>query len=192
MNKRSFISFASLFTFWIVISGVADFQHIIVGLIISVLTAWFWKDFNPRLPRVLSIKELLLFGRCIIMLIVYVIKSNIEVAKILLFSNKSVTPIFLEMHLGVKTDWGRVFLATCITITPGTITIDFDPETNIFTIHALTRESGESLYYWSMITEISNLERLVQRREKHAMDTGRIHDSNSNSSIKSDNRTNGN
>ena len=192
MNKRSFISLASLLTFWILISGVVDIEHIIVGIILSMLTVWFWKDLNPRLPSLLSPKELLLFGRSILMLMVYVIQSNIEVAKILLFSSKSVTPIFLEMDLGIKSDWGRVFLATCITITPGTVTIDFDPETNIFTVHALTRESGESLYYWSMITEIKYLERLVQRRESHVVDTSGIHASNSIGTIESDNGTNRN
>ena len=192
MNKRSLISFASLFTFWILVSGVVDLQHIIVGTLISILTVWFWKDLNPRLPSVLSLRELLLFGRCILMLIVYVIKSNIEVARILLFSTKAVTPMFLELQFGMKSDWGRVFLATCITITPGTVTVDFDPESNIFTVHALTRENAESLYHWSMITEIQNLERIVQRRETHAVDIGRIHDSNSNSPIKGGNRTNRN
>lgn len=189
MYKRSFISFAALLTFWIVISAVVDLEHIMVGIFLSLLTVWFWKDFNPKLPSLLSPKELLLFGRCILMLIGYVVTSNIEVAKILLFSNKSVTPIFIEMDLGIKSDWGRVFLATCITITPGTITIDFDPETNIFTVHALTRETAESLYYWRLITEIRNLERIVQRRHAHVVDTGRIHVSNSSGTIESDNRT---
>ena len=192
MNKRSFISLASLLTFWIVISGVVNVEHIIVGLFLSMITVWFWKDLNPKLPSLLSPKELLLFGRSILMLIVYVIKSNIDVAKILLFSNKSVTPIFLEMDLGLKTDWGRVFLATCVTITPGTVTIDFDPESNMFSFHALTIESAESLYYWSMITEIKYLERLVMRRESHVVDTSRIHASNSIGTIESDNRTNSN
>ena len=188
MNKKSLISFASLLTFWILISAVVDLQHIIVGIIISLLTVWFWKDLNPKLPRILFPRELLLFIRSILMLIGYVIKSNIEVAKLLLFSNLELTPIFLEMDLGIKSDWGRVFLATCITITPGTITIDFDPETNIFTIHALTKETGESLYYWSIISEIKNLERIVQRRETHVMDTSRIHATNSIGTIESHNR----
>lgn len=188
MRKRSLISFASLFIFWIVISEAMDLQHIIIGIIISLLTVWFWKDYNPKLP-IFSPRELLLFGRSILMLIGYVIKSNIEVAKILLFSNQSVTPIFLEMDLGVKTDWGKVFLATCITITPGTITIDIDPETNIFTIHALTIETATSLYYWRIITEIKNLERMVLRREANVVHTSRIHVSNSGGATEGDNRT---
>ena len=192
MNKRFFISLAILLTFWIVVSEVVNIEHIIVGIILSILTIWFWKDLNPRLPSLLSFRETLLFGRSILMLVVYVIQSNIEVAKILLFSSKTVTPIFLEMDLGLKTNWGRVFLATCITITPGTVTIDFDPETNIFSFHALTREMGESLYYWNMINEIKYLESLVQGRENHVVNTSRVYDSNSSSTIEGNNRTNSN
>lgn len=189
MYKRSFISFASLFIFWIVISGEVSLQHIIVGILISIFTVWFWKNLDPRLPRILSPKELLLFGHCILMLIGYVIKSNIDVAKILLFSDLSTGSIFLELEPGLESDWGRVFLATCITITPGTITIDIDPGTSIFTVHALTRQTGVELYYWKLITEIKNLERLVLRREAHVVDNNRIHDSNSTSPTERDNRT---
>ena len=121
--------------------------------------------------------ELLLFGRCILMLIGYVVKSNIEVAKTLLFSNRSITPMFLEMDFGIESDWGRVFLATCITITPGTITVDINPETNMFSIYALTKESGISLYYWRVVTEIRKLERLTRRREANVVDNDRIYGS---------------
>lgn len=191
MQKKLFVSFASLFTFWIIISGVTDLQHIVVGIIISLFTVWFWKDLEIRLPTLLSPIELLLFGRCILMLIGYVIKSNINVAKILLFSDVSEGSIFLELEPGIKSDWGRVFLATCITITPGTITIDFDPENDIFTVHALTRETGISLYYWRIITEIKNLEIQIRRRKAHVMDNDRIHGSNSAGTSQGNHRTNG-
>ena len=187
MFKKSFISFASLFIFWIVISGALDLQHIMAGIIITLFTIWFWKELSPRLPsRIFTPIELLLFIRCIIMLAGYVLKSNIDVIKILLFSDLSEGSIFLELEPGIESNWGRVFLASCITITPGTITIDFDPETNVFTVHALTIETGKNLYYWSIITEIKDLETLMNRRKKYAVDNGRIHDSSSNSSTESD------
>lgn len=165
MRKKSFVSFVLLFIFWILISGVTDLEHIIVGIFLSLLTVWFWKDYNSKLPSVLSPGELLLFARCIVMMIWYVIKANIDVIKILLFSKQSLKPIFLELEPDIKSNWGRVFLANCITITPGTVTVDIDPKTNIFTIHALTGETGLSLYNWRIITEIENLEKLVLRRK---------------------------
>lgn len=192
MNKRSFISFASLLVFWIVISGTTNLQHIIVGIVLSLFTMWFWKNLSPRLPSVLSFREILLFIRTILILAGYVIKSNIDVAKILLFSDLKESSMFLELEPGIKSNWGKVFLATCITITPGTVTIDINPETGVFTVHALTRETGLELYYWSIITEISDLERLIRRREAHVVDTDRIHGTNTFNTAKSDNRTNGN
>lgn len=189
MYKKTFISVASLFTFWIVISGTVNLQHGVVGILLSSITIWFWKDFDTRLPSLLSPRELLMFFICIVKVLGYVIKSNISVIKIILFSNLSGGSLFLELEPRMKTDWGRVFLATCITITPGTITVDIDPEDNIFTIHALTRETAVDLYYWSIIDEIKNLETMVQRRKTHGLDNGRIHDSNSISPGSSDNRT---
>ena len=189
MYRKPFISIAFLFIFWIVISGTVNLQHIVVGLLLSSFTVWFWKDFNTRLPSLLSPKEVLMLFVCIAKVVGYVIKSNISVIKILLFSGLSGGSLFIELEPNMKTDWGRVFLATCITITPGTITVDIDPDDNIFTIHALTRKTAVDLYYWSIIDEIKNLETMVQRRKTHGVDNGRLHDSNSISPSSSDNRT---
>lgn len=192
MYKRSFISFVILLAFFIVISGVVDLQHVIVGVFLCLITLWFWKDITRRLPRIFSLKELLLFCRSILMLIGYVIQSNIDVAKIMLLSDLSSGSIFLELEPDINTEWGRVFLATCITITPGTITIDFNPDTNVFTIHALTMEMGQSLYYWRLITEIKNLEKLIQRGETHVLDSSGIHDTNSLGLVEGNHRANSN
>lgn len=189
MRKKSFALFASLFTFWIVISGSTDIQHIIVGIVISLFTVWFWRNLNKRQPSILSPKELLLFGRFIVMMIGNVIKANIDVIKILLSPKIPTVSIFLELEPDIESDWGAALLATCITITPGTITVDFDPETRIFTIHALTPEIGADLYYWRVITEIKKLETLVHRRNSHVNNNDRIHDTDSISSIEGDNRT---
>lgn len=189
MYKRSFMSFASLFVFWIVISGEVNLEHITVGIFLSLFMVWFWRDFSPRLPGIMAPNELMVFARCLVMLLGYVIQSNVDVAKTLLFDSPSVSPIFLEMEPGIETNWGRVFLATCITITPGTATIDFDPESNVFTVHALTRETGEALLNWKLIDEIKHLEKLVQRRRIHVLDTGGIHVSNFIGPLESDCRT---
>jgi len=189
VHKRSFMSFVSLLIFWIVISGEINLEHIIVGIVLSAFIVWFWKDAGARLPGILSPRELLLFGRCIVMLAGYVILSNIAVIKTLLFSRPSVTPMFIQMIPDIKSNWGKVFLATCITITPGTVTVDVDPETNIFTIHALTMEAGATLAHWKLIDEIKKLETHMQGRKAHVVDTSRIHGSNSVSAIKRDHRT---
>jgi multicomponent Na+:H+ antiporter subunit E len=188
VRKRSLVLFVLLLAFWLVISAEVNVQHILTGVLLALITVWFWQDLGPRLPGVLSAGELLLLGRCLVLLVRYVINSNIAVAKTLLFSRPPVSPVLVFLQPPIKTNWGRVLLATCITITPGTITIDVDPETGEFVVHALTEENAMDLFYWRIIDEIKNLETWRQRRAEHVVDTGRTHDLNSGGTLESDYR----
>ncbi len=191
MNKRSLmVSFILLLVFWIVISAEVNQQHILVGAFLALVTVWFWQDLGPRLPSMPSSGELLCLGRCLLLLVMYVFQSNITVAKTLLFSSPPVRPVFVVMEPPIKSNWGRVLLATCITITPGTVTVDVDPETGRFIVHALTEETAISLFYWRIIDEIKNLETWRQRRAAHVVDTGRTYDLDSPGTLASDYRTN--
>ena len=49
-----------------------------------------------------------------------------------------------------------------ITLPPGTITVDTDPETGRFVVHALTEEAANDLISWPVIDEIIKLENLMQ------------------------------
>jgi multisubunit Na+/H+ antiporter MnhE subunit len=158
VRGRLFVLFIILFAFWLVISSAADLQHILAGVLIAFLTAWFWHDLGPRLPEVPSARRVLRLAGCLFMMVGYVIQANISVARILLFSRHSVDPVFMVLDPGLNTNWGRVLLATCITITPGTITVDIDPETGHFIVHALTEQTGKDLLYWRLIDRIKKLE----------------------------------
>lgn len=186
MRKRSVILFILLLAFWLVISAEADLQHIFVGAVLALITVWFWHDLGPRLPRVLSGRELLLLGRLAISLAWFVIQSNLAVAKTLLFSSPPVGPVFVVMRPPIQSHWGRVLLATCITITPGTVTVDIDPETGQFIVHALTEETAAGLFDWRIIHEIRNLETCRQRGARHAVATSGAHGVNSLGTLKSD------
>jgi multicomponent Na+:H+ antiporter subunit E len=189
MRKRSIIIFVLLLFFWIVISAEVDLQHVLVGTIVSFATVWLWQDLGPRQPSVPTAGVFLLLARCIVMLAWYIIQSNIAVARTLLFNKPPAKPMFVIMETSIMSNWGRVLLATCITITPGTVTIDVDPETGRFIVHALTEENAVGLLYWRIIDEIERLEKRMKRRGAHVVDTGRAHDFNSPNTLKSDYRT---
>ncbi|NLB79353.1 MAG: hypothetical protein GX796_11100 [Clostridiaceae bacterium] len=188
MRKRSFIIFVLLLVFWIVISEEVDIQHVLVGAIVSFANVWFWQDLGPRQPSVPTAGVFLLIVRCILMLAWYIIQSNIAVARTLLFNKPEAKPMFVVMETSIKSNWGRVLLGTCITITPGTVTIDIDPETGRFIVHALTEENAVGLLYWRIIGEIERLEKRMKRREAYVVDTGRAHGLNSPDTLTSDYR----
>lgn len=186
MGKRSLALFSILLVFWLIISGSLSWQHIFAGAVLALITVWFWHDLGPTLPRLLSTGELVQLGRCLALLVYYIIQSNISVAKTLLFNVPRVSPVFAVIEPQLETDWGRVLLATCITITPGTVTIDVDPSSGRFIVHALTDETAISLFYWKMIDEIKKLENYRQRRTAHVVDTSGTYDPNSGSALASD------
>jgi len=57
-------------------------------------------------------------------------------------------------------------LANCITITPGTVTVDIDPKTGQFIVHVLTGEAAAELFNWQIIREISHLESWKRREDR--------------------------
>ena len=151
--------FGFLLIFWIVISGKADIQHVFVGALLSLLIVLFWReDLFSRLPGTPNIKELLRLGHFILLLVGYIIQANISAAKTLLFSDPPAKPVFMILEPSVDSHWGRVLLATCITITPGTVSVDVDPETGRFIVHALTEQTGIDLLHWRLISVIHKIE----------------------------------
>lgn len=158
MRKRSLVLCALLFLFWLAISAEVDLQHLLIGGLLVLLTVWFWQDLGPGLPRLLSSTELRLLGHCLVTLTQSIIQSNIAVAKTVLLSKPPVEPVIVVMRPPIESNWGRVLLANCITIAPGTVTIDIDPETGQFIVHALTEEAATGLFNWQVTREISSLE----------------------------------
>ena len=191
MRKRSTVLFALLLAFWLAISAEVDVQHLLVGAVLAMMTVWFWQDLGPRLPRLLFAEELLLLGHCLITLLRFIIQSNIAVAKTILLSSPPVGPVFVVMRPPIESNWGRVLLANCITITPGTVTVDIDPKTGQFIVHVLTDEAAAELFSWQIIREISHLETWRQRRTKHAVATDRSHGIDSVRTVTSDYRSDG-
>lgn len=162
-KRRIIVMFALLMVFWLVISEGMDLQHILFGVFLASISVWFWHNMGPRLPHVPSPREFLVLCYCLLLLVLYIIQSNFTVAKTLLFPQHPLSPVFLIMDPPIKTSWGRVLLANCITITPGTITIDVNPETGRFIVHALTDEIAIGLIYWKIIDVIRKLESLGQK-----------------------------
>ena len=164
MGSKRVILFLILMAFWLAISGSVDAQHLIIGAVLSLAAVSFWQVLDKRLSKMPVLGELLQLCVCFVMIIGYIIQANISIAKTLLFSKPQVSPVVMEMETGIQSNWGRVLLATCITITPGTITVDINPDTGRMVVHALTRENAVDLLHWRMIDKIRDLETYRQNQ----------------------------
>ena len=72
-----------------------------------------------------------------------VVKSSIEVTRVVLSPSLPIQPTLVEISTGERTDSGKVILGNSITLSPGTATIDVHKDRLL--VHCLTAQSAQSV-----------------------------------------------
>ena len=91
----------------------------------------------------LSPKALFSAGILLFVLLWEIVKSNIDVALRVIHPIIPLNPGIVKVTTSLKTDLGRLALANCITLTPGTITVDIHSDTLYIHWIAIDTESVE-------------------------------------------------
>lgn len=85
-----------------------------------------------------------------------VVKSNIDVARLILTPGRSISPTLVRLKCSQRTSLGRVIYANSITLTPGTVTVDLVGDELV--VHALTREAAAALQDGEMDRRVAAME----------------------------------
>ena len=144
-------------TLWIALSGHFTSLFLTLGALSAAASAWLWRrtrsDARPRgrfrafhrLPA-----YLLWFARELIL-------ANFKVARIILTPSLPIAPKLISTPARQKSDAARAFFANCITLTPGTVTVE--TKEGRFLVHALCDETGSRESLANMGDRIAALER---------------------------------
>lgn len=119
-------TFIFCFVFWILFTQSFDTQEIIAGLVVSAVIAMYSSRFFIRENAFWLFNPLRLFS-LIAFIPVYaieLIKANIDVAVRALSPTIKINPGIVKIETELKSDYGLAMLGNCITLTPGTITMD--------------------------------------------------------------------
>ena len=139
---NSFLTFLTLFFFWVLLSGHLDAFHIFSGVICSLLVSYFSRGF---LFGSISFRSLLKKGTAFIKflpwLLFQIAKANIDVAYRTLHPKMPIHPTLFRKKTTLQTQAGLVLLANSITLTPGTVTIDV--QAGEIVIHAITEQASQ-------------------------------------------------
>ena len=82
-----------------------------------------------------------------------IIKSNIEVARVILDPRLRMQPQIVEIDAESSLETGQAILGNSITLTPGTVTLDVYE--GRLTVHCLTESSAESLRSGEMVRRVN-------------------------------------
>jgi multicomponent Na+:H+ antiporter subunit E len=133
--KSIFSTFIFCMLLWIFYTGAYDIneftlEELIGGSVVSLLVAYFSAGLFIKEDAfwLFNYKRL---GSLIVFIPIYtweLIKANWDVAKRALSPKLAIKPGIVKIETEVTSDYGLSMLANCITLTPGTITMDIVEE----------------------------------------------------------------
>jgi multicomponent Na+:H+ antiporter subunit E len=139
------VTFCAMFLFWLLLSGFLDVLHVGAGIICSAIVALISHDL---LVKERGNRMILKSFRFIIYLVWemwQIILANFDVAYRVLHPKMPIDPLIIEFDTSLRSDFAIVTLANSITLTPGTITINIDPERGRFQVHAIAHKPADAL-----------------------------------------------
>ena len=142
---RRVILFAIAFFVWCLLTWVPDIQHIIVGIFAALLVAILTGDLFIKRPHVLKhpLRYWYFLAHYLPVFLWQVIKANLDVAYRVLHPALPINPGIVKVKTTLKSDTALTFLANSITLTPGTLTVDIDPEKSALYIHWIDVKSKD-------------------------------------------------
>lgn len=148
MKKRNgaLILFVSLILFWFILSSKIDLTIAIIGFLASCLVVFYNYDliFNDQEVTKLTFRSVKRFFILAFVLLLNIIKSNIEVALIVLNPKMPINPGFEKIENPLKKELNQALYANAITLTPGTLSVDVTKD--YILVHGLNVDHVKSIH----------------------------------------------
>ena len=143
-------TFIFCFLFWMLLTWSVALRELVLGVVIAAIVAAFTSKFlihNQAFYLYNPVRLALLVFYLVIVFLWEMIKANLSMASIVLSPNmKDYKPGIIRVPAGEKpsSTYGMALLSNCITLTPGTITLDVAED-----------EKGNNYYYihWINVAE---------------------------------------
>ncbi len=153
--KRHAILAAVLMLAWVLWSGYLKPLLLALGVFSSILVVYL--DYRMRLKdtHFLDVRFLLRLLRYSGWLAREVLRSSLDVTRIVLSPKLPISPTVAEFETSCKTATDQALLGNSITLTPGTLTIQIVD--GRFTVHALTEAGARDILAGEMDRRVAAL-----------------------------------
>ncbi len=151
------VLFIFIFFIWIFLRYPPDWQHVSIGLVVSLIVAALCGDLFTARPKLFLEPKRYLWFTCFAALSVWeCVKINIDMALRLVRKDIPLNPGIVKFKTNLKTDIGLMFLANTLTLTKGAITVDVDKKNSQIYIHWIDLKR----------TDRKKIEKAIEKLEK--------------------------
>jgi multicomponent K+:H+ antiporter subunit E len=124
-----------LLALWLLLNQAVSFGHVLLGCVIALVGGRIMTVLE--LPRV-RVKRPAVILRLLRLVAVDIVRSNLAVGRIVLgLGRRQRRAGFVEIPLDMRDPYGLASLACIITLTPGTLWVNFDAQKATLMIHVL-------------------------------------------------------
>jgi multicomponent K+:H+ antiporter subunit E len=127
---------------WLVLVSAFTINSLVMGAIVAVAvplaTHRFWPD-RPVLAKPLQAIGFF-FLVCGDILV-----ANFQLAGLILGPIRRVQPLFVDVPLDIDDPFIATILASIVSLTPGTVSVDIDREARILSVHAFSATDGAAV-----------------------------------------------
>ena len=135
MGKRLILFVVALLV-WMGLTWAVDWQHLVIGVAVSLLVSILIGDMFIQRPHVFTHPSRYFWFLYYVPFFLWeCFKANIDVAYRVGHPDMPIHPGIVKVKTTLKSDTGLTFLANSITLTPGTMTVDIDKENGYLYIH---------------------------------------------------------
>ena len=124
---KRLVSGILVFVIWMLLDWSLKWQDVAAGVVFSVVVSLLAGNILPPNPlKLIDPRRWLLLAVYVPYFLYYCIKANLDVAYLVLHPDMPIRPGIVKVRTGLKSDLAKTFLASSITLTPGTLVVDID------------------------------------------------------------------
>ncbi|MBN2287135.1 MAG: Na+/H+ antiporter subunit E [Tissierellales bacterium] len=135
--------FLSYLFIWMIFSENISAETWLIGIIIVTVTMLINKPLIPDKKSKFHLMIVLYFIKYLVLLMREIVLANIHVAILVLSPSPKLSPVFINYHTILRSDFYKMVFANSITLTPGTISITLNHDT--LCIHCLTENFAKEM-----------------------------------------------
>lgn len=128
---------------WLFVRGIQPSlrnlgQELVIGLLLGMPVAYLFRRLFPGETAPSFTVEAAPYATLYVAVFLYdLLTANVDVAYRTLAPSRPIYPQVFEVPLRVEKPGAITTIANSITLTPGTLTMDHDPERNVLYVHAI-------------------------------------------------------
>ena len=143
MTRRWPLTGFALAVLWLFVRGVALTptrlaEEFVIGLLVGMPVAFALRRFYaPSTPLSRTVRVVPFAVLYVLVFLKELLTANVDVAYRVMAPSMPIEPAVVEVPLRVRTDAAITTIANSITLTPGTLTMDHDSDTNTLYVHSI-------------------------------------------------------